>query len=401
MIDAVVLTFWQHFRKCEPGGSSVSAMLGNYRIVLDQWSEVYDLLRDYADEEFWQFADVEFDPRAITIIGRVQLKENYYRVCDFAERYPGRIIFCNPAEGSQTILLQLRRLRIEDLVRSGKILLLTSGELEPPWQYIKTDCYFSNICEYTENIEASQHDVRADGNKPFDFLLLNGRLRPHRKYLLHRLRELLLLDRGLWTCLDRRCDMRWSSYLTLPYQDRDCMDEPESIQLLPAEYEIERAVINLDRELPDRDVKHFLFNDTWGDAVINPRAYLDTAFSIVTETIYDYPFTFRTEKIWKPMIMRHPFVVVANVGYYRAMHSAGFRTFGDLIDESFDEIWEPRERLEAIIEVIQDIVRNGAEAFLSASADVCKYNQEHLREHNQRERAALPQSIIDYLDARS
>ena len=376
-------------------------MLHNRRIVLDQWSEVYDLLRDYADQEFWRFSELEFDPDAITIIGRVQLKENYYRVCELAERYPGRIMFCNPAEGSQTILLQLRRLRIEDLVRSGKILLMTSGDLEPPWQHIKTDSYFSNICEYTENIEASKHDVRATMDKPYDFLLLNGRLRPHRKYLLHRMRELQLLDRGLWTCLDRRCDMRWTSYLTLPWQDRDLMDDPEEIRLLPPAYEIERAAANLDRDLPDRDVKHFLFNNTWGDAIINPRAYTDTAFSIVTETIYDYPFTFRTEKIWKPMIMAHPFVAVANVGYYRSLHAAGFRTFDTLIDERFDDIWEPHERLEAIIEVIQDIVRNGAGAFLAASEDICKYNQEHLREHNQRERAALPQSIIDYLDARS
>ena len=376
-------------------------MLGKHRMVIDQWSEVYDLLRDHADEEFWRFSELEFDPTAITIIGRVQLKENYYRVCDLAERYPGSIMFCNPAEGSQTILLQLRRLRIEDMVRSGKILLLTSGALEPPWSYVKTDCYFSNICEYTENIEASRHDVRADVTKPYDFLLLNGRLRPHRKYLLHRLREQGLLDRGLWTCLDQRCDMRWTSYLALPQRDRDRMDEPEEIRLLPAEYEIERAQVNLDRALPDRDIKHFLFNNTWGDAIINARAYTDTAFSIVTETIYDYPFTFRTEKIWKPMIMSHPFVVAANVGYYRGLHKAGFRTFGDLIDESFDEIWEPRERMEAMIEVIQDILRNGAAAFLAASADTCKYNQEHLREHNRRERAALPNTIIDFLDARS
>ena len=376
-------------------------MLGKHRIVIDQWSEVYDLLRDHADEEFWRFAEVDFDADAITIIGRVQHKENYYRVCDLADRYPGRIIFCNPAEGSQTILLQLRRLRIEDLVRTGKILLLTSGDLEPPWQYIKTDSYFSNICEYTENIEASKHDVRDITDKPYDFLLLNGRLRPHRKYLLHRLRESELLDRGLWTCLDQRCDMRWTSYLTLPYQDRDRMDEPEQIRLLPSDYEIERAQINLDRDLPDRDIKHFLFNNTWGDAIINPQAYTDTAFSIVTETIYDYPFTFRTEKIWKPMIMAHPFVVTANVGFYRSLHQAGFRTFGDLIDESFDEIWEPRERLEAILEVIQDILRNSASAFLAATADTCKYNQEHLREHNRRERAALPNQIIDFLDARS
>ena len=52
-------------------------MLGKHRIVLDQWSEVYDLLRDRADQEFWRFSELEFDPEAVTIIGRVQLKENW------------------------------------------------------------------------------------------------------------------------------------------------------------------------------------------------------------------------------------------------------------------------------------------------------------------------------------
>jgi hypothetical protein len=49
--------------------------------------------------------------------------------------------------------------------------------------------------------------------------------------------------------------------------------------------------------------------------------YIDTYFSVVTETIFDYPYTFRTEKIWKPMIMGHPFVAAANRGYYRDLHS--------------------------------------------------------------------------------
>jgi hypothetical protein len=380
------------------GGNNANIMLGTHKIAIDQWSEVYDLLREHADESFWRFSDVAFDPEAITIIGRVQLKENYYRICELAERYPGRIIFCNPAEGSQTILLQLQRLRIEDLVKTGKLILLTSGDLEPPWQYIKTDVYFSNICNYTENIAAAQHDVRSSMEKPFDFLMLNGRLRPHRKYMLHRLRELGLLDRALWSCLDRRCDMRWSSWLTLPSQGQDHLNDPEHIQLLPPEYEIERAVSKLDQALPDRDVKHFLFNNTWGDAIINPRAYTDTYFSIVTETIYDYPFTFRTEKTWKPIMMAHPFVTVANLGFYRDLHSAGFRTFGHLIDESFDDIWDPHDRIEAVITVIQDILRTGPRAFLEASQDVCKYNQQHLTTHMQRERNVLPQRILDFLN---
>lgn len=377
-------------------------MLGNKRLAIDQWAEVFDLLKHVADQEFWKFSEVEIDPDTIYLLGRVQLKENYFRVCEIAEKYPGHIIFCNPAEGSQTILLQMQRLRILDLVRQGKILLLTSGELEPPWRYCKTDGYFSNIVTYDENIAAAAHSdsLRADSNKPYDFLFLNGRLRPHRKYLIHRFRELGLLDRSLWTCLDQRCQMRWTSYLTLERDNLDLLSAPESLQFLPEAYEIPRAQPRLDSEPPDRDVKHWLFNNTWGDAIINPKCYTDTYFSVVTETIYDYPFTFRTEKIWKPMIMCHPFVAVANMGYYRSLHAAGFRTFGHLIDETFDAIWEPNERIEAVISVIQDIIKQGAADFLKASEDVCKYNQQHLSEHNSRERHNLLTNLITYLDGR-
>jgi hypothetical protein len=369
-------------------------MLGPHKLVIDEWAEIFDILKTQADSTFWRFDQIEFDPDAITVIGRIQLKENYFKVCELAQRYPGRIVFANPAEGSQTVLLQLKRLRIEDLVREGKILLLASGDLEPGIDYIQTDGYFSNICEYQENLEAQEVDVRAAHNRSFDFLFLNGRLRPHRKYLIDSLRDLGLLSRALWSNLGSRVELEWTSDLTVA--------KHEPIRLLPHCYEIDRAIPNLNLALSQESgfIKHRLFNDTWGDAIINPAAYRDSCFSVVTETIYDYPYTFRTEKIWKPMIMAHPFVVAANAGYYRSLHQAGFRTFGSLINERFDDIDDVQQRADLIVEVIDHIVKNGAEAFLHASRDICKYNQEHLLEHNRRERKILPQKIIDFVNAR-
>jgi hypothetical protein len=170
--------------------------------------------------------------------------------------------------------------------------------------------------------------------------------------------------------------------------------------LLPPEYEIERAQLNLSPDLYANGgfVKHQLFNNTWGDAIVNPQAYVDSYFSVVTETIFDYPHTFRTEKTWKPMIMCHPFVVAANAGYYRDLHAAGFRTFGHLIDESFDLIDDPKSRADRIVDVVADICYNGAASFLESARSVCKYNYQQLREHNARERAELPQRLVQYIN---
>jgi hypothetical protein len=341
-------------------------------------------------ESFWDWKSVVFDPNKFYIVGRVVLKENWQSITDLARQYPGQIVFCNPAEGSETIKLQLARLRITELVQNCSIRLIASGNLESGFHELSTDCYFSNIVEYTENLLAAESDVYADPVKRYEFLFLNGRLRPHRKYLIDALRSQDLLKDALWTNLGSQVEMEFTSTLQPA--------KLEYIRLLPPEYEIPRARPNLKPSLNSGFVKHELFGNTWGDAIVNPQAYMDTCFSLVTETIFDYPYSFRTEKIWKPMIMCHPFVVAANSGYYRDLRNAGFQTFGNLINESFDTIDNAKDRADAVVATVKDICYNGASSFLSAAQEVCKYNYQHLREHNTRERNCLPQNLIVYLN---
>ena len=369
-------------------------MLGTHKVIVDEWAETWDLLKPYADGSFWQWSDVDFDPACRYIVGRTVLKDNWTDITTLATQYPGRIIFSNPAEGSETIKLQLQRLRITDHVRDGRIGLLTSGDLESGWDYCKTDCYFSNIVEYTENKAAQlQSALDYKSHRPYEFLFLNGRLRPHRKYLIDHLRAQGLLSNALWTNLGSQVEMAFTSALDT--------GKTEPIRLLPSQYEIDRAVPKLNSVTESGFVKHELFSNTWGDAIVNPHCYTDTWFSVVTETIFDYPHTFRTEKIWKPILMAHPFVVAANPGYLRDLQAAGFQTFHTLIDERYDQIDCPRIRIERIIDTIRGISLMGAAEFWEASRDICKYNQQRLVEYNREQRALLPQNLLNYLNERS
>lgn len=366
-------------------------MLGTHKLIVDEWAEIWDLLKLYADHSFWQWP-ADPDPDAVYIVGRVVLKQNWQDITDWATQHPGQVIFSNPAEGSETILLQLKRLRIADLVMDRRIGLLTSGDIGIDVPYCKTDCYFSNIVEYLENLRAHESvpRLRHTVQKPFDFVMLNGRLRPHRKAMIDTLRERNLLDRALWTNLNAQVEMGFTSSLVV--------SQTEPIRLLPPQYEIERALPNMATAYQHSFAKHHLFANTWGDAIVNPEAYIDSYFSLVTETIFDYPHTFRTEKIWKPMIMEHPFVAVANCGFYRDLRAAGFKTFDSLIDESFDSIEDSQQRLDRIVDIVEDICYNGAASFWASAVDICKYNYQHLREHNQRERKLLPSNMLTYLD---
>jgi hypothetical protein len=369
-------------------------MLGTHKLIVDEWAETWDLLKMYADSSFWQWSDVDFDPACQYIVGRTVLKDNWTDITTLATQYPGRIIFSNPAEGSETIKLQLQRLRITDHVRDGRIGLLTSGDLEPGWDYCKTDCYFSNIVEYTENKAAQlQSALDHKSHRPYEFLFLNGRLRPHRKYLIDHLRAQGMLSNALWTNLSSQVEMAFTSALDT--------GKTEPVRLLPPEYEIDRAVPQLTTVPESGFVKHELFGNTWGDAIVNSRCYTDTWFSLVTETIYDYPYTFRTEKIWKPILMAHPFVVAANQGYLKDLRAAGFRTFNTLIDESYDQIASPTARIERIIDTVRGISESGAAEFWEASRDICKYNQQRLVEYNREQRTLLPQNLLTYLNERS
>ena len=366
-------------------------MLGNRKIIVDEWAEVWDLLKPHADGSFWQWPDTP-DADAVYIVGRVVLRDRWADIVAWATEHPGQVVFSNPAEGSETILLQLRRLRITEHIMDQRMGLLTSGNIGIDLPYCRTDCYFSNIVEYLENLRAHESVplMRHKTHKPYSFLMLNGRLRPHRKAMIDALRERDLLDQALWTNLNAHVEMGFTSQLVTA--------QTEPIRLLPAQYEIERARPNMATAPEHVFAKHHLFGNTWGDAIVNPDAYIDTYFSLVTETIYDYPHTFRTEKIWKPMIMEHPFVVAANAGYYRDLHQAGFQTFHKLIDESFDSIDDPQQRLDRIVDTVADICYNGASSFMAAAADVCKYNYQHLREHNRRERQQLPEQLAKYIN---
>jgi hypothetical protein len=71
-------------------------MLGNRKIIVDEWAEVWDLLKSYADGSFWQWP-AELDPDAVYIVGRVILKDNWTEITEWAKQYPGRIVFSNPA----------------------------------------------------------------------------------------------------------------------------------------------------------------------------------------------------------------------------------------------------------------------------------------------------------------
>lgn len=71
---------------------------------------------------------------------------------------------------------------------------------------------------------------------------------------------------------------------------------------------------------------------------------------IVTETVFYYNKLHLTEKIFKPIVAQRPFMLAAAPGNLAYLKSYGFKTFDKWIDESYDSIQDPDQRLQAIVD---------------------------------------------------
>ena len=373
-------------------------MLGNRKLILDTFCEVYDLLQPWMDGDFFDFSKHDVVPGAVYLIGRAQMNHNRERIRELVESDTIRVILSNPAEGSETLKDHCDHVhKCGDLVRDHRMLLIGGGDMDPAWPCLQYESFLPKILDYEENQQAASQSLRIykTTNKPYKFLFLNGLNRFHRKYLLERFRLDGLLDQSLWTNLENREGS--PAEIVLQHEGRDLMLMPIKIKTLPEKYEVDRYRQQVNKTFNSKSIKKELFNQEWGEIYIEPAPYIDTYFSVVTETVFDYPYSFRTEKIWKPIAMAHPWIAVANAGYYRDIRNLGFQTFGHLIDESFDSIEDSQKRIERIAHVVQDLCQQDLAAFLKECYNVCKYNQQHLAEMRVRVRQEFPDRFLQFV----
>jgi len=102
----------------------------------------------------------------------------------------------------------------------------------------------------------------------------------------------------------------------------------------------------------------------------------DAFWHIVTETVFYYPKLHLTEKIFKPIVSKQPFMLLAAPGNLEYLRSYGFKTFDGIIDESYDSIQDPDARVNHVVNQL---------------LWYCKLTQKEKREIAQE-----CQSIVDY-----
>lgn len=370
-------------------------MLKN-NLVLDCGSETTDLLKSWAAETFYDFSKLDHRKDRIYVVGRTEFSRHRNLIRDLVNQGI-HIVFSNPFEGSETLRMQIEGAQMADLFFSKKILLIGGGDMSKEWPCLVHDHFLGKIHDFEENNEAIKDSdlIYSTLDKPYTFLFLNARGRSHRKWMIEYLDYLGILQSSLYTWLDPSSLARRDLHLII--DGENLMARPRDLHFLPEQYEVPRYRDRL--SVPSKTVfaKYDLFNSEWGEIYIHPEQYINTYFSLVTETVHTYPYSFRTEKIWKPISMAHPWICVANRGFYRDMRNLGFQTFDKLINEDFDMIDDNQQRLEKVSQIVKEICEQGPSAFLSAAKDICKYNQQHMLAIREPIQKTFPERFFQFL----
>ena len=103
---------------------------------------------------------------------------------------------------------------------------------------------------------------------------------------------------------------------------------------------------------PDKDWPDPFIHPDFRFYAYYPSHYYDTNISIVSETTQTEFFP--TEKTYKSLMLGHPFAVYGGQHSLRKLQALGFETFGNSIDESYDNCQWPEERANVLIESLKN-----------------------------------------------
>lgn len=136
------------------------------------------------------------------------------------------------------------------------------------------------------------------------------------------------------------------------------------------------------------DLKHEILYD-WDEqknvssdssAQIDVNDAVKTAVHIVAETVFDRSKIHATEKVFKPMVMRQPFIVFAGAGMLGYLRSYGFKTFESVWDESYDLEEDHEKRFYLLIKLIKQLSQlseSDFESLLVQCNEIIEHNHRH------------------------
>ncbi len=108
---------------------------------------------------------------------------------------------------------------------------------------------------------------------------------------------------------------------------------------------------------------------------------------VIGETRFDEPGIFFSEKTMKAIMNKKPFILLGQPNSCKELSKLGFKTFHPYIDESYDSIEDPEQRLLAVSNEIHRLYNLPNREFYGMIAemnDICEYNFNQIRHFGQK-----------------
>lgn len=237
-----------------------------------------------------------------------------------------------------------------------KIVLLTLDVPGCRWQHAQhrdyypwlTSTWYANGVIWPERLRVIDHDPTRQAML-FDCLM--GYNKPWRTAFYEILQRFDLMDQGL---------VSYQQHPDQPMQEVWIQTPSLPIVVTPEHKGVPRdiglAMIPADDLVPGSlPVEQRDFSMVFANGVIDTDIYNRTFFSVVVES-HNFPGVFFfTEKIAKPMIAQRLFVLAAPAGSLQKLRDLGFKTFGSVIDETYDSIQNDALRFLAVARLIHHI----------------------------------------------
>jgi hypothetical protein len=117
----------------------------------------------------------------------------------------------------------------------------------------------------------------------------------------------------------------------------------------------------LDGHFTSRHISEVIMENSW--------------YSIVGETIFNNDCFFVTEKTAKPMMAGRPFIILGGKHYLKNLRGLGFKTFDPVIDESYDNIDNYKERVKGAFASFQALTTQNPIKVYRKLKDVIDHNR--------------------------
>lgn len=112
-------------------------------------------------------------------------------------------------------------------------------------------------------------------------------------------------------------------------------------------------------------------------AVYTPYDYAHTDISVVLETVFDQRIHL-TEKTIRPMACQHPFLLLAGPGSLQYLRNIGFKTFGDYINEDYDQESNNDTRLQMVVNEMKRLSKLDTRNIVNKLQSVIRHNHKFL-----------------------